>query len=419
MILLRYIGLVYFLAGIFINRPAAQTPATWLASAWKDSTYRKMLARADFRSGHPLTIHWLDKLEFRTQTSDFNFKQQQYALRFSPSDPAEINYRKRLESVDVKFYRQLAQDALHDALATRYHLLVEYYWMEKQDSLFKEQLALHQKKTQYLESLFEHQLDAELKDLVQAYRKNEKIKLESGVLKDTRKLTVQQSMAHGVSGELRLDGFQWIQPAAIRALIRNDQDLIPVSASYARLLQNQSQAELETLRLKEDGWNILEFLQARWRNNTNDELIREKISLGAGFRIPLPGGKRRDQNLVVLEKMQIESEIDQYEMQYRSKTKTLKQELTAILDQLEEQEKQLHQFENRFRQPALMSNPLVKPQDILLIEETILDWKEEILDIEKKLMRKYVEYLDHNRWISTPPYKNYLAAGMEGLIIED
>ncbi len=305
MILRRSVEIVYLLAGLSICRSSAQTPGSWLAGAWQDSSYKKIQAQSDYRSSHPLTVPWLDKLEFRTQTNDFNFKQQQYTLRFSPSDPAEFNYRKRLETVDEKLYRQLAQDALHDALAARYGVLVEYYWLEKQDTLFKEQQALHQKKTLYLESLFQHQLDAELKDLVQAYRKNEKIKQESGVLNDARNLAVQKSISHGGSGEPILDGFQWIQPAQIGALLSKDHDLIPVSASYARLLQNQSQAELETLRLKEDGWNILEFLQARWRNNTNDELIREKISLGASFRIPLPGGKRRDQNLVELEKMQI------------------------------------------------------------------------------------------------------------------
>lgn len=376
-----------------------------------------MEAIAEFRANHPLTIPWLDKLEFRTQTNDFNIKQQQYTFRFSAADPAEVNFRKRLEAVDIKLYRQLARDALHDALTTRYRYLVENYWMGKQDNLFKEQQALHQKKTQYLETLFQHQLDAELKDLVQAYRKNEKIRMESGALKEARKWALQKSGYSTGSVDLILDGFQWIQPVQIRTMLKDDPETIPVSASYARLLQNKSQADLETMRLKEDGWNILQFFQARWRNNTNDELIREKISLGAGFRLPFPGEKRRDQNLIILEKMQIETEVDQYITEYHLKSNTLKLEMESILDQLEVQQNQLRQFENKFKQPALLSNPLVRTQDILFIDETILDWKEELLEIEKELMEKYLEYLDHTRLISTPPYKNYLEATLGEITI--
>jgi hypothetical protein len=46
--------------------------------------------------------------------------------------------------------------------------------------------------------------------------------------------------------------------------------------------------------------------------------------------------------------------------------------------------------------------------DQLLIEETVLDWEEELYDLRKKLFRMYLDYLDHSRLISTPPYKNYL-----------
>jgi len=416
----KHTFIIGLIAGLsFCTLAAQRAPGGWLAEAWKDSSYKKIQAQADFRARHPLTIPWLNKWEFRTQTNDFNFKQQQYALRFSASDPTEVIYRKRMESVDVNLYRHLSADALHDALAARYRLLVDYYWIDKQDSLYREQQALQLKKKLYLESLFQHQLDAELKDLIQAYRKNEKIKHESAVVEDTRKKAHQQSKHIGSGVSIGLDGFHWIQPFQIRILLQNDPGPVPVSASYARLLQNKTQAELESLRLKSDHWNLLEFLQARWRNNVNDELIKEKISLSAGIRLPFAGGKRRDQNMIVLEKMQIESELARSEDQYKLKTTTLRLELESLLDRLEEQQKQLTTFEGKFRQPALLSNPLVKPQDILLIDETILDWKEEIIRIEKDLMEKYVEYLVYTRIISTPPYKNYLESTMEDLRIEE
>jgi len=411
------IGLIAALS--FCSLAAQRSPGSWLAEAWKDSSYKKIQAQADFRARHPLTIPWLNKWELRTQTNDFNFKQQQYALRFSASDPTEINYRKRMESVDVNLYRQLSTDALHDALAARYRLLAEYYWIDKQDSLYREQQSLQLKKKLYLESLFQHQLDAELKDLIQAYRKNEKIKHESALVEDTRKISRQQYKQIGSGENIELADFQWIQPFQIRLLLQHDPGPVPVSASYARLLQNKTQAELEALRLKADHWNLLEFLQARWRNNVNDELIREKISLSAGIRLPFAGAKRRDQNLVILEKMQIESELSRHEDQYKLESTTLRLELESLLDRLEEQQKQLLTFEGKFRQPALLANPLVKPQDILLIDETILDWKEEIIRIEKDLMEKYVEYLVYTRIISNPPYKNYLEANMEELKIEE
>lgn len=403
--------------GLWIHFATAQhTPSAWLASAWKDSTYIHAQALSDYRSQHPLTLPWLDKIELRTATNDFNFRQQEYGLRFFGSDPSEINFRKKLEPVDIRYYRQLEQDALHDALSMRYHILLEAYCIRKLDSLIKEQQILHQKKTTYLESLFSHQLDAEFKDLIQAYRKNEKINTEAESLNHSKRLFRLKSNSLQSKDSIESSGFEWITAVQIRMAINQEQTHLPVSASYSKLIQSKSQNDLERIRLKSSAWNFLDFFQARWRNNPNDELIREKISIGAGFRLPYSGEKRREQNQLTLEKMQIETEIEQYQTQYQTELIQLKQELNSLLGQLDEQKRQLQLFEIKFKQPALLSNPLIRPQDVILIDETILDWREEMLQVEKKLMEKYLEYLEHSRLISRPPFRNYFHAQLEKLL---
>jgi len=408
------VGIGVILHIVVYSTYAQQGPGQWISSAWKDSNYIKLEAMVSFRANHPLTLKWLDKVELRTQTNDFNFKQQEYGVRFYNTNFSEINYRKQTESADIILYQQLADDALHDALVQRYRILSDEYWIEKQMKLIKEQRDLQQKKTQYLESLFQHQLDAELKDLVQAFRKNEKIQLESRVLEEHKKL-VTQKMSWTGKDTLLVDGFDWIQPVQIRSLIMNESNTIPVSATFARLLQNKKQAELENTKLQSNQWNLLEFIQARWRNNLNDDLVREKISLGAGIRIPYSGAKRRDQNQVALEKLQINNEILHYASEFHYKTKILKKELESIINQLDDQQIKLQNFEIKFHQPQLLSNPLTRPQDILLIDEIILDWKEELIQLERKIMEKYVDYLAHTRLMSKPPFKNYLQATLGAL----
>ena len=92
------------IGALLISRdiPAQQDPVAWIRSAWEDSTYKKLGYLASFREKHPQTLRWLDRIELRSGTREFELNQQEYGLRMYSSNPAEIRYRNRLESIEVR-----------------------------------------------------------------------------------------------------------------------------------------------------------------------------------------------------------------------------------------------------------------------------------------------------------------------------
>ena len=410
---MRILWMVFGVLLISRGLPAQQDPVAWIRSAWEDSIYKKLGYLVAFRENHAQTLRWLDRIELRSGTREFNLDQQEYGLRMYGSNPAEIRYRNRLESVEVRYYQAMAEDALHDALAYRYRVLAKLYILEKQNKLRKEQQAFQDKKTAYLEALFQNQLDLELKDLIQAYRKKSKLQtVQSSLARDKTAVNYKISFA-GSGDSLVIGDFNWISAEGIKNVLQQDPDLPPGgSLTLVRLRQEKEKLLLEEKRVKEDKWNVLDFVQIQWRNNPNDVLIREKLNIGAGIRLPYSGSSKRDQNQVLIEQLTVDAELDEFEKEYRLTTRTLKQEIEQLLLKLEEETNQLNEFEKKFRNTSLLSHPLTTRQDALLIEEIILDGLEEALDTEEKLIHKYVDYLDHVRIISHAPYRNYLHAGI-------
>ncbi len=408
--------ILWMVLGVFVINSeilAQQDPVAWIRSAWEDSTYKKLGYMAAFRENHPQTLRWLDRIELRSGTREFDLNQQEYGLRMYGSKPAEIRYRNRLESIEARYYQALAEDALHDALAYRYRVLAKLYILEKQNRLRQEQQTFQEKKTAYLEALFQNQLDLELKDLIQAYRKKSRLQtIQAGLARD--KTGVNHNISFAGSGDsLVIGDFNWIYAEGIKTVLQQDPDLPPGgSATLVRLRQEKEKLLLEEKRVRGDKWNVLDFVQIQWRNNPNDVLIREKLNIGAGIRLPYSGSSKRDQNQVLIEQLTVDTELDEFEEAFRLTARTLKQEIVQLLLQLEEETNQLNEFEKKFRNASLLSHPLTTPQDALLIEEIILDGLEEILDTEEKLIYKYVDYLDYTRLISHAPYRNYLHAGL-------
>ncbi len=392
---------------------AQRDPDSWIRSAFRDSTYKKLAHMADFRENNPQTLRWLDRIEFRSGTREFELDQQEYGIRLYGSNPSEIRYRNRLESIEVRYYQALSEDALHDAIAYRYRVLARLYFLHEENKLKQDQRALQDKKSGYLESLFQNQLDLDLKDLIQAYRKKGKLQTEQSAL--TRdKISASHPVSIPEAGDsLVIEGFDWISIEGIKGVLRQAPDgSTPGSATLVRLHQEKDKLMLEEKKVRGDKWNVLDFIQVQWRNNANDVLIREKINVGAGIRLPYSGSSKRDHNQVLIEQLAVNTELNHLEEEHRLTSLNLKRELEQLLQQLEEETNQLSEFEEKFRNTKFLSHPMTTPRDALLIEEIILDGLEEILETKEKIINKYVDYLDHSRLISQVPYRNFLQAGL-------
>ncbi|MEP7322179.1 MAG: hypothetical protein ABI761_09675 [Saprospiraceae bacterium] len=379
-----------------------------LLTAWNDEPVKNKSSLVEYRKAHPQTLQWLDKIELRTQTNEFNFSQQEYGVRFYSNQPSDIRYRKQSESLEIDELQTEVDEVLHKALLLRYHLLTDLYLNELEKKMIQQQDSFYKRKINYLESLLLNQLNEEVKDLIQSTRKDDKLSARLVLLKEESEFFKLKVNDIGIK-ETSLPSFDsWILPDQIKQILNTENKTSEAHPVLQKFNQSTAKLNLEKTQIYSEKWDILNFIQARWRNNSKDFLFNEKVSLGAGFRIPYSGDYRKNKNTYQYEAFKSDLALKEWQFNYAMKAKVIKTELLQILSQIEQNQIHLKAFEKKFRNPELLQHPSLTVLDQLLIEETLLDGQEELFDLQKKLFRSYLEYLDHSRLISLPPYKNYL-----------
>lgn len=303
-------------------------------------------------------------------------------------------------------------EVLHKSLLLRYHLLTDLYLNELEKKMIQHQDSFYKRKINYLESLLLNQLDEEVKNLIQSTRKDDKLSARLVLLQEESEFFKLKLNDVGINETLLPSFDLWILPDQIKQILNTENKTPEAHPMLQKFNQSTAKLNLEKTQIYSEKWDILNFIQARWRNNSNDYLFNEKVSFGAGFRIPYSGDYRKNKNTYQYETLKSEFAQKEWQLNYAMKSKVIKTELLQILSQIEQNQIRLKAFEKKFKNPELMQHPSLTVLDQLLIEETLLDGQEELFDLQKKLFRSYLEYLDHSRLISLPPYKNYLLSAL-------
>ncbi len=386
----------------------------WLLSANQDPAVIQQNSLMQFRKNHPQTLKLLDKIELRTQTDEFALNQQQYSLRFSGTRWSELKAQKSKETLDQEFIQLDADEVLLKALMDRYTMLLDNYLMQQEIQLLQEQDAFNTKKIKYLESLIQHQVQDDIKVWIQSLHKNDRLTLRKNQLIQKRERLYQEMQTMGLAGNLEIIPNFWIQPEEILkvgALLKTDlSHHTKVKAFYL----DQMQLAQERAQKKSEQWDILNFVQARWRNNSNDEFFKEKFAIGAGFKLPYSGSDRKDQHDFQFKEYKIKLEEEAWRRDYQLKSSTLFEDISSSYQLIQQEKARLNLFKQKFSNNTI----LLQATDHLLIEETILDMKDRIRELTHKLYTTYLQYLIHAQWISHRPLKNYFYSNLPDLGVE-
>ena len=159
------------LVGLFglsgLTLTAQDDPVTrYLAAQTTAPEVQMAEAAAGFLATHPPTMSWIDKMEFRTETGNFDLSQQEYVFRLSPSSLTAKNRQSDLVGVMNNQYALQTREAVHESLVQAYEQLVDLYATDRQIALNKEALEIENQHLAVLGQI--GQVDgADLKDLLQ------------------------------------------------------------------------------------------------------------------------------------------------------------------------------------------------------------------------------------------------------------
>jgi len=352
----------------------------------------------------------VEKLEFRTESHDFDISKQEFALRLTPNSLSQRKYQ-RLYHQSTILRSDLDQVAsLNDALVERYLVTIEYLYYYHLIDIRKRMQKIYLEKVEVLKSSID-QSNFDIIDLVNAEEKLFDQEWELLDMDGSLKLFKNHiSQLSNGADSIQIDQFKLIKPDQIESLIISPpSESLPPSLMLSMKQSKIDQVQLEYNMERAKANRVLGFLQAKYWGWEN-EYFNDAISLGLELRIPVRGEAKLSLNELELEQIEAENE---YQL-LQSEITTLQQEVENRLSQLMKQYRMMvDQFENSYALKILEQENIseaVGPIDLIKMKELLLEKELTIEKLNHRILIEYIDWLDLTGKIIETPLKNQLLA---------
>lgn len=385
----------------WLNAQSVATSTSLLKAFYTADTGDNEMLR--FLNQETQELPWIEKLEFRTETSEWDLARQEYVFRLSKNGSKERKAQRQLIAKNISTYELedyvLQQERLFDA----YDYLVDWYYKKRESDLLQRQQIILEDRRKVLQKLAENNLATDLDDFLKNESQIQAIK-RNLLLLDQQMSFVQQQLGSRASS---VDTSDWIGIAQMEAIV---QKLSPAENQHPELfLQNAKIAEAQANHQVEEakGKKIIDFVQVKYANR--DKLENgEALSLGLGINIPSSAErvKRNRAKLKYLEEQHqarlLQMAIDQDVQEARAdfaESQALYQMMQA--DQMTQQLEAVYQ--------KYLQNTDTPVASLLQIKEQVLAKELLLVQTEYKLCQHYLELLATTGAMYKGPLLNYLS----------
>lgn len=326
---------------------------------------------------------WVDGMDIRTETDEFDFNRQRYLFRVAPSTPkirqAQTNlHQTYLEKASLK-NSLLRKDFIEIA----YEEVLVFYEAFRKLSIKEALLIVLQDQERVLGKL--SQVSQEIpKDWLE--KQEDIAQLEIDIFKETNTLKSWQ-----VEG-------QWL----------NLEDLIPADSILTLMGNNANnrfrlqtrEYDLENLMLEKEEEleqaerkKILDFVQVEYRG-PHEDLLNERVSLTAAFSLPFSASRKLKMEELVIEKEMLQQEIVVEKQLNQYKEKDTRKKIELLVQELIFSKKLYRAQGEKMLTIAEKSNALRGDNPLFILYQKELEI-EKMLEVLKLEMAIYAEYLDY------------------------
>ncbi len=355
-------------------------------------------------TGQAIHFPWIEEIDFRTQTDDFNLRQQEYTVRLAPTTP---RIRKAQQSLLAHYYSEPDKDVVSSKLKESLTLYTDWlslYFLNQEGKLISElELIQSDKKKVYSRLIGNYDID--FKDLVDLEIDNTKLKEEQY---KTKLESDQLKEMYGVSGY----GFDYSD------LITLEQIRLQVTALETTI--NEPNAEYlyaqegirKEIELEEaEGNKVFDFLQLRYNSDPQD-IFKEKFSVGLGFELSNSGNRKLKIAELKLEEMNDSRNLELDQMAASMTLDKMKSDLLRIISlaeyfetlRVEEETKLNHLVDLMQREQEF--DPIL----VLSVKSQIISSKLKALKYYEDVYFDYIKLLARTRQLISTPFRNYLKA---------
>lgn len=365
------------------------------------SNYEELKSTA----GENLRFPWIENYEFRTETRDFDFEQQQYTLRVSPST-SKIRKAQKAYADELRNAPDVDGQEIYCDLKLQLHLdWLNLYILNEQKSYISDLLIiLNDKKTIYERIIGTYDFDPSKVMKLQTDRSDMEATLN--------KIQLEEEYLLGIYNiqDRELDFSDFISPESILDFLNNDSNLsteefpVDMQSAYETALILK---EMELESSEEKKW--VDFVQLRYRGPHSDA-FQERLALGIGFQLSNSGNAKLKMQELQLELEEIETEVERDKQDRQGKIDLSSTQLKFDL-------KEYFLFQNIIsaerEELQKLSEAVSKRQDaspffFLDIEERNLVMKIKSLNKKEDILRDYLFFVKDLDQMCQSNTSNYL-----------
>jgi hypothetical protein len=377
-----------------------------LKTAFLDNAVKFTLEKTKQLGSLDYKVPFLEKVEVRSETNDFDIQKQDLSIRVSPNTKSSRKaYRLYHES--VMFMADMEHNTeLMKVLYEKYLLLKEYVSAKEMLRIEnnKNDLALDKVK------LLKRMISLSSFDIV------ELIEAEDELYKLQRKIQNIESKVNNL--HLQLSHILSSDEVNI-----NFEDLISVHKikdllSLEMLTIDENHPEEEVLSAKhyntmmEYEWEAskskfsIGFVQAKYGHNP-DKSFGNNFSLGFGFDFPIKGSTSLNLNEIKVNILDAQSKYLDLKEQIKSNQQISKLKLNSLINMYELLSTQIEEGNANHALNEYSKQGIASPKAILKLKELTVNNEALLLEIRTEIIHNYLNYIYNTGIIGDTPYKNF------------
>jgi hypothetical protein len=354
----------------------------------------------------------IHRVEFRARTNDFNITQDDYRLRFSPTNPWEISANKKYYAIEKNSLIIDYQYALNKAIYKRYNQIISFFQISDEIQYKEKEIILQQDQLKVLEATLGNS-DFDIAEYIKEKENLLNLSLDLNDLLHTKeKVELEIKSSFRFSGNIEYDvTSQFISYEQIKSIVEI-KSVISDTVNNIHIENLNRQITLDEQRIvieKAEGRRNIGYIQAEYDRFRGDDFDNH-FGVQVGVRIPLTNADKPDLNRRKLNVMEDKADVVREKTALEIQCDLLKLDLEFLFSQYELISGEIS---NDNLLILLNLNQNIKAEDLLEAQISILKMKKYEKLIQWDVYKSFIDYLYYSGKLIDIPLKNYLSESLE------
>lgn len=406
---------ILIICNFLVSAQQTATSTDILGTALRDEAYQQQLGNEAFFNQSSLDIPYLEELEFRTETHEFDPSLQEYALRFKFNSRRQVKVQKGInqEERSLRYYAQQAY--LEELLFHRYQLLIDVWYHQQQLETSNAQTPWYRDQEQLIRQRIAQNGQRSYDDLLKL--EDDRLTFRQQHSESSQKLQLLTRLGNNwLDNPVDSIVFPNLPTPADIALYWQDWQLDTLVLPWSVQAQ-KTQKELVSLELaaeQAEERNRLNFLQVRYQGD-NNPILKEQLTLGVGFTLPFRSARSVKNQYLLLEQREEAWQEAEKTRSWLEKLRAAEGQLASQLDNYDRAKTNLEDYMAQFAPQRLAELGVTEPELLLRAQGGIFYRQQLLLKEQQQLYQDYLEVLLLSGRISQAPYRNWLSVEREGI----